>query len=226
MAIVGPNDWVARAISDRGITRLCHFTSLTALERIITDRALLDRQTLEDGDEVVDFNDPFRHDGHRHHVCLTVQHPNVIMMDRLSANEHSQREFVVVCVRPSEMAREGVLFARLNAATNSGGLLAAGEDGFNQLYIQQPGPRPIYRSTAHAPSCPTDIQAEVLIPGPIPLSSALCIVTISTEIAGFVRRVLSSAGVELPVVAQPRFFNYSDITSAVWSGNVIELPGL
>lgn len=226
MTQIGPRDWVSQSIRDRGITRLCHFTSIRALERIAEDRALIDRQTLEDRDQGCAFNDPYRHDGQRHHVCFTLEHPNVWMMDMLSSRAPQKREFVILCISPSEMERDNVLFSPGNAATKYGDSLAPGEAGFNRLYLTITGPRAPSRRVNHARSCPTDLQAEVLIPGPIPLSSALCVVTASEENSGYVRHVLSANEVKLPVVVQPKFFSHSDITSAVWSGNVIELPGM
>ena len=226
MVEVDSNEWLDREMRERGITRLCHFTSIRALERIVEDQAIHDRKTLEARDARYVFNDPYRHDGRRSHICLTIEHPNVIMMKRLRDDAPSPREFVVLCVQPTEMARPGVLFSRLNAASDSGALLTAGEAGFKQLYVHQPGPRPVVRDDTHAPSCPTDIQAEVLIPGPIPLSSILGVVMSSNENVDYVRQVLSSHVPATPVVYQPDFFSYERVTSAIWRGTVIDLPGL
>jgi len=222
---VDSNEWLGREIRKRDITRLCHFTSIRALERIVRDRAIHDRKTLEGRETKYVFNDQHRRDGRRGHICLTIEHPNVIMMKSLR-DDAPLREFVVLCVKPTEMARPGVLFSRLNAASDTGAMLAAGEDGFKQLYVHRPGPRPVFRDDTHAPSCPTDIQAEVLIPGPIPLSSILGVVMSSSENVDYVRQVLSSHVPAPPVVCQPDFFSYEKVTSAMWRGTVIDLPGL
>jgi len=224
MADDGSNNWLNREIRKRGITRLCHFTSIRALERIIEDQAIYDRRTLESRGLRYVFNDPDRRDRRPGHICLSIEHPNVFMMRRLQYD--ASREFVVLCVKPREMVRPGVLFARLNAASASGGLITAGEEGFKGLYVRQPGSRQIFRGDAHAPSCPTDIQAEVLIPGPIPFSSILGVVMPSSKNVDYVRHILSSHLPTKPVVCQPDFFSTEKVASAIWRGKVIELPGL
>jgi hypothetical protein len=224
MVEVDSSEWLIREIRKRRITRLCHFTSIRALERIVEDQAIHDRKTLEGRETRYIFNDPARYDGRRGHICLSIEHPNVYMM--ASQQERRQREFVVLCIQPSEMARTGVLFSRLNAASESGALLTAGEQGFKDLYVRQPGPRPIFRGDTHAQSCPTDIQAEVLIPGSIPFSSILGVVMSSDENVDYVRHVLSSQVPTRPVVCQSDFFSSEKIVSAIRSGTVIDLPGL
>jgi len=81
MVEINSNEWLSREMRERGITRLCHFTSIRALERIVEDQAIHDRKTLEARDARHVFNDRYRHDRRRGHICLTIEHPNVIMMN-------------------------------------------------------------------------------------------------------------------------------------------------
>jgi hypothetical protein len=225
MALSEPVHWVESEILSRGITRLCHFTPLTNLDWILKEGAIWDRRSLEGRNSTFSFNDPDRLDGHLGHVCLTVEHPNVFVMDGMTTGSPG-KNFVVLCVKPTEMGRAGVLFSRVNAATGSGSCLEEGRPGFESMYARRPSWREFFRGSNHAVSCPTDLQAEVLIPGPIWLESVLGIVVASADTGGRVLEMLADSGRGMRVVLEPNFFSRSVITSSVWRGDVIGLPGI
>ena len=94
------------------------------------------------------------------------------------------------------------------------------------MYERNPELSVVYRDQFHAPSCPTDLQAEVLIPGRISLDSLLGVVVRIEETRGRVGRVLEAGGISVPVITQPLLFTSETMVSEIWNGRVIELTGI
>ena len=169
---------IAEQAVRRGVTRLCHLTPFRNLLHIARDGALLSTQELR-SDERAAFQpqDLARLDGHHDHICCSIQYPNVwYLRSKRRETKPLQLLFpdwVCLLIKPSYLWADGALFCHRNAASGSGAFLAAGPDAFAAMYddIVYGARGPTSRD--HKPdSCPTDDQAEVLIPKRIPLEDA------------------------------------------------------
>jgi len=217
--------WAEVVVAGRGITRLCHFTAFENLESIISSRAIKSRATLQSTGAHFVFNDPGRYDSHPELVSFTIEYPNVYMIEKLNNNLKVAREWVVLCVDPLQLGRPGVLFSRFNASHHDSELVP-GIDGFMRLFSDEPNSLGHPRSKLFPPSVPTDLQAEALIPDPIPISAVLAIVTPSATLTGRVQQLLTARDVDLPVHINPRFLDKTWITRNLFQGNTVHLPNM
>jgi hypothetical protein len=156
----------------RGITRLCHFTPSRNLVHIASGGVgLMATQTLN-SDERNAFTptDLARLDGFPEHICCSIEYPNTWYLDKARVKDAVFRDWVVILINPRLLWRSGTLFCPRNAAAGHGSHVAGGADGFRRLFAAEvvgAGGRTFARSHARLASCPTDEQAEVLIPGTI-----------------------------------------------------------
>jgi hypothetical protein len=172
------NKAIAQEAYRRRVTRLCHFTPVRNLLHIATEGAL--RSTTElstDERAVFDQQDLLRLDRHPGHICCSVQYPNIWYLRRKRRDATPlQRLFprwVCLLIDPSYLAADGALFCHRNAAAGSGAYLAAGSDAFASIFADpvDGANGPIARDKKPN-SCPTDDQAEVLVPKRIPIEHA------------------------------------------------------
>ena len=157
-----------------GIRRLCHFTRLSSLRAMVKDRCI--KPSIELLPEQV--NDEERYDQRRGHVCCSIMFPNVFLL-----NEHARdmSDWCVLLLGRSLLGQPGVLFCPVNAATKSGEFVKPGLAGLESLYGDEVrlGNRHWRRGPRQPRSVPTDNQAEVLIPGRVPLDAVFEIVVAS-----------------------------------------------
>ena len=151
---------------------LRHFTPSRNLPHVLDLGAVLPTQQLKQEVRAV-FNptDLQRLDGYEDHVCCSVQYPNGWYFARIRAEESVFRDWVVLLVDPEFLWMDGTQFCYGNAAAQGGDLVAPGYSTYNGMF----GDRVIgaygntyKRGRNHVKSCPTDNQAEVLVPNGIP----------------------------------------------------------
>ena len=161
-----------------GIRRLCHFTRISSLRGMVTDRCIKPSNELRP--EQV--NDGERYDQLRDHVCCSVMFPNVFLL-----NEYARdvSDWCVLLLGRSLIGQPGVLFCPVNAATKFGEFVMPGLAGLESLYGDEVrlGNRHWRRGPRQPKSVPTDNQAEVLIPGRVPLD-AVDEIVVASDIAG------------------------------------------
>jgi hypothetical protein len=160
----------------RTITRLCHFTPARKLAHIASGETgiLATNKLREDERAVFDATDLARLDRHETHICCSIQYPNAWYMDRARAKDVLFRDWVILLIDPRYLWTEGTLFCPRNAAADYGAQITQGDAGFRALFANTVlGAYRIQRSAKHLESCPTDNQAEVLIPDHIPLNEIL-----------------------------------------------------
>jgi hypothetical protein len=150
----------------RGIERLCHFTPSRKLPHILADeRGIRSVAELEaDGADTLNQNDPLRLEGDAIINC-SIEYPNTWLLDKMQDREKVFPDWVVLLLDPSLLWRDDALFTPRNAA--SGVPQVPGIVGFNALFAELvvgAGGRSFRRTTAMLVNCPTDGQAEVLIP--------------------------------------------------------------
>jgi hypothetical protein len=178
-------DRIRTDVEQRGVSRLCHFTQSRKLHHILAEtHAILPTADLQrDHPDLLDVTDHRRFDGRLDHVCCSLEYPNVWYFDRVRGKDPNFDGWVILAISPRIIWERQALFCPRNAATANGALLRAGWDGWQALFAQSTtGARRTYYRTARYPSsCPTDCQAEVLIPGPIPLAAISAIIVPSQE---------------------------------------------
>jgi len=213
----------------RGIRRLCHFTPSRQLFPILRSGAILATKYLEDDSRAVYHpSDLQRLDGFKDHVCCSIEYPNTWYFRRAQAGEVNFPEWVVLLLRPAYLWMEGVKFCPRNASASSGRLIAGGEVAFQRLYANQitgAYGRVYHRTVNHLPYCPTDDQAEVLIPGVIPRTDILAIAVASEDQARMeyhrLRLLLPQAGIPFdipPLVVAPHMYDPGMLRQAISTG--------
>jgi hypothetical protein len=172
---------IQREARQRGITRLCHFTpsrNLISIARgevgiLATRRLRLDEQA------VFTPTDPYRLDRHEDFVCCSVQYPNAWFLDKAQERERLFRDWVILLLAPSYLWMRGTRFSPRNAAADRGQFIAEGEPAFRALFAQEVRgayDRIYSRSARHLPECPTDDQAEILVPDQVRFADILGVV--------------------------------------------------
>lgn len=180
------SDAIHADVTRRGITRLCHFMQSRKLPHVLADiQALLPTQELRDRyPDVLDVTDTERYDGHLSHVCCSIQYPNPWYFRTIQNRDTLFRDWVIVCLDPALLWERDTLFSPRNAAAQGGTLLRAGWQGWQALFASHViGARGQTRSrTPHMlVCCPTDDQAEALIPDAIPQHSITAVVVTSEQ---------------------------------------------
>lgn len=160
---------IKQSAEARQIGRLCHFTPSRNLVHIATDpRGLLATEHLEESERAA-FNstDLKRWDGHKGHICCSVQVPNAWYFRKARFKDRIFRDWVVLLIAPHYLWMKGTKFCPRNAAARGGREVASGHAAFEAMFA----PRVVgaydkeFVRSSNRPAClPTDEQAEVLIP--------------------------------------------------------------
>lgn len=170
---------IASALSTVPVTRLIHFTPAMNLYGIFKDHQIRPASELTaDPARGFTVTDELRLDGHRGHICCTFEYPNVYYLGkaREKAEFVNYPAWVCLVLDRDLVLRDGTQFYPCNAARGRG--TWAGEDGeaLLRMWADPSQPAGLQRRSTHHPAVPTDLQAEVQIQGPIPLSAVSAIV--------------------------------------------------
>lgn len=219
---------LARMIRDRRISRITHFTNSRNLPKILSVGAILSTEELVARHIDHAVTDPERFDGHRGHVCCNIEYPNMYYFHQASARPSHVNfsDWTVLLLAPEVATVDGVLFSPGNAARGSGRFLASGAEALAAQYAERVNG--FARGPRHFPSSPTDVQAEVLIPGPIPLSDVRGIVVSDDEKLRREFARLDQLGYQPGAYdwfVAPTMFARSHIVSAVQSSVPISMRG-
>lgn len=152
--------------NERGIPFLLHFTQEANLRSILR-QGLLPRSVIDAHKMMCATNDPMRLDGRSSYNCTSVSFPNSPMFYRFQM-QNPGIEWPILVLHPILMAQKDVLFCRHNAAdariSNSSVNSLSSVTAFRGMFDEIEG------LTSRAdqslkPCDPTDVQAEVLVPG-------------------------------------------------------------
>lgn len=204
----------------RSIQRLCHFTPSVNLLHVLKSGYLKDRATLDkEQNPVVNPTDDLRLDGHRETICCSIEYPNTYYLDVVSKREKIFDGWVILLLAPELLWTPKTLFCEKNAAFDNGRLIKAGLNGYQSMYPQEA--RGFSRKLTHLPCCPTDMQAEVLIPGPIHISKVIgmamhSVEQVKTEIVRW--EVLGISRPKIPLFVAPNLFSKIDLRNDIWLG--------
>lgn len=207
------------------ITRICHFTPYRNLVHIATGVGLLSSELLDDTErKAFTPQDLARWDGHPNHISCSVEYPNAWYYNTKAGNDQVFRTWVVVTIDPTHLAADGTRFCHRNAAAEHGAYIRDDVDGFRGMYdspVQGAGGFTFTRTEAHFPQCPTDNQAEVLIPRFIPIEDVKTIALRSEDEAAFVYAGLEQIGgapERFTFTVAPAFFDRYALRDAIRSG--------
>jgi len=173
---------VEEALTMVPVTRLVHFTPVSNLTGIFTDGQVRATHDLAlDPMPHHSVTDDVRGDGNPDLVCCTFEYPNPYY-EAIARNKQEFRNYPIwVCLILNRdlVTEPGTLFFPCNAAKHSG---VHGQEGGDAMLAMWDSPSDVgnwVRGPNHNPGVPTDLQAEVQIPGPIPLSAVKAIVVAS-----------------------------------------------
>jgi hypothetical protein len=218
---------VAYVLDAHNVTRVCHFTPSRNLPHIVRDGELRATKDLAgDVRAVYTATDLERLDGHSDMVCCTIEYPNAYYWNKARAKRSAVLfpTWVVLLIDPSVLLRPGTLFCSGNASRAYGATAAADAAGLLAAYGQMvigSGGRTFTRSGTHLDPCPTDLQAEVLVPGPIAFSDVMAIVCANASQAATERAIL--VRLSLPVsnvrwLVAPAMFQPHELAALVHAG--------
>ena len=217
---------IERSVAARGISRLCHFTPSRNLLHIAAGRVgVLSTSALEK-EERAAFNptDIARLDGQKGHICCSIEYPNAWYFDKARAQNDIFPDWVVLLVDPKYLWQEGTLFSPRNAAAEYGRYIAEGVNAFEAMFADEVvgTRRNVYRRTADQfPACPTDQQAEVLVPDRILISDILGVAVKDDEQGLTERARLRASGLDPDMFryfSAPHMFKKHELDQAIKSG--------
>ncbi len=203
-----------------GIRRLCHFTSARNLQYMLKSGQILDRATLDRlADQSANPTDSERFDGHRDKVCCSIEYPNAYYLDVVSKKDPLFLDWVVLFLHPRLLGMNDTMFCVHNAAKNKGAHVEGGYDGYVHLFAPNVGGR--VRGKSHLKQCPTDLQAEVLVPGPISMNEVVGMAMrteqqIQTERVRW--SVLGITEPQVPIFLAPTLYEKLSLRDYVWRG--------
>jgi len=213
---------IYQEVLSRGVTRLCHFTQSRNLAHILGDcSGIISRKTLEEQGMPHNPSDPNRFDGRNDLICCSIEYPNAYYFAKARQQDRLFRDWVILYIEPSYLWSEGTYFCPCNAAVNCGSYIKKGFASFQLLYAQTTPMLTFYnRSSKHLPALPTNLQAEVLIPNSISLSSIKAIavrgkIQAQKEI---LRLKLQGISFKLPIYIVPDFFDGPKLFQSIKSG--------
>ena len=127
----------------------------------------------------------------------------------------------MLLIEPSQLWADGTVFCPCNASKNRGAYIEAGYGAFNALFAANvfTGQK---RSALHLPCSPTDDQAEVLVRGPISLSSLIGVGVFDVAQAKreFARlRQLGYDPARFRWIVAPHFYEKHQLSAAIRCGH-------
>ncbi len=180
-------DAISAFATERGITRLVHFTTKFNLIGIlklgkIMPRSMLERyKQLHPEDNWVNLsacNDAARWDGRTDFINLSIEHINTPLFRKFSSQNGDEAYWCIIEIDPRCLREKGVLFTMANASSTwvrKHGT-ASGLEGLKALYresftiqLSNGDVRQYSRNNQMPRNWPTCNQAEVLFPGALDL---------------------------------------------------------
>ncbi|MED5801671.1 DarT ssDNA thymidine ADP-ribosyltransferase family protein [Gordonia sp. Z-3] len=215
---------MAEAFAALPATRLVHFTPALNLYNILRDEEIRPSDDLK-ADEQLRFTptDNQRVDGHPGYVCCSFEYPNAYYQARARAKKDfvNYEQWVCLTLSIKLVLRDGVLFYPCNAARERGQLGGVGPQRLVELWANPSIPASYPRRTSHHPAVPTDLQAEVQIPGAIPVSLVTGIVAKDASQCEELHGLLVAHGLNperFKWSYAPQFYDAQKLAAALQSG--------
>lgn len=216
------NSVIRRELELRGISRLCHFTPITNLPSIFGRGGLHSVLQARDRDISLRPMDVGRWDGQLGHVSLSIEYPNAFLMRRYGHVPIPERPLgrwvptAVLDIEPDAIDWTNALFSPVNAATASGLYLGSGAPHLRSLFARDvPNPNCPPRRQNHPRFCPTDLQAEVMISGGVPMEAIRCVFVERDRDEHDVRAMR----IPVPVARWPAIFHPDTLSASIRRGD-------
>ncbi len=180
------NERIKAEVERRQITRLCHFTPSRNLGQILAGNvAILATKKLQNDERsVFTPTDLQRLDGYTDHICCTIEYPNSWCFAKARERAPLFRDWAVLFIAPQYLWQDGTRFCSRNAAASHGREVAPGYEAFRRLFANTSvgAYGKAYIRTAQRPKCcPTDEQAEVLVPDMISLADIVGVAVLNED---------------------------------------------
>ena len=210
----------------KGITRICHFTPSRNLPHIMAGASGVLSTAALQADERAVFTgtDLKRLDNHAGYISCSIEYPNGWFFHDVRSREVLFRDWSVLLIDPKCLWQDGTLFSYRNAAAAGGSTLAAGLEAFERMYANQTEGskgRVFTRLPNHLVACPTDDQAEVMVPDRIARDDIVGIAVSSEDQARDEMARLHQLGVDitgLTVIVVPEFYDRYALSNALRNG--------
>ena len=217
---------IKQEVELRGITRLCHFTPSRNLGHILTGITgiLATKKLQKDERSVFTPTDLKRLDRHEAYICCSIEYPNAWYFDIAKSKDELFKDWVILFINPKYLWLSGTRFCPRNAAWGQGRSVAEGKEAFLSMFAQSvagAGNRTFTRSDTRLACCPTDDQAEVLIPDQIGTADILAIaVPTETQAKNEALRlsILGVPGDKFNFVIAPTLFDKQMLSNSIRSG--------
>lgn len=206
----------------RDITRLCHFTQSRNLAHILGDcGGIRSRSHLETKNLPHNPTDPDRWDGCEDLICCSVQFPNVYYFAKVREQDHLFKDWVVLFIKPDFIWMPGTKFCPCNAAKERGAHIREGYHAFVSLFANRAPGITFTRSPRHLSCASTNLQAEVLVPDPIPLDGITAIAVADEEQAKreICRAKLQGLSINRDILLVPDFYRTTGWARTIQCGN-------
>jgi len=222
---------IKQEVELRGITRLCHFTPSRNLVHILTGITgiLATKKLQKDERCVFTPTDLERFDRHEAYICCSIEYPNAWYFDIAKSKDELFKDWVILFINPKYLWLSGTRFCPRNAAWGYGRSVAEGKEAFLSMFAQSvpgAGNRTFTRSDTRLACCPTDDQAEVLIPDQIGTADILAIaVPTETQAKNEAARlrILGVPGDRFNFVIAPTLFDKQSLSNSIrWGKRPIE----
>lgn len=221
---------IKREALRRGITRICHFTPTRNLLHIASGRQgiLATKHLASDERAIFNPTDLLRLDNYPDHISCSIEYPNVWYFAKKRSEEIIFPDWVILLIKPDYLWLEGTKFSPVNAARGSGRYIGEGFKAFQALFADHPPGSRQKRGAAHLPCCPTDDQAEVLVPDKIKIEDVLAIAVKDESQAKNERARLKYSDVDpdtFNFIIAPDFYNKRSLSLMIRRGvRPIEKP--
>jgi hypothetical protein len=189
-----------------------------------TTGILATRKLQENEREVFTPTDLERFDRHQGYICCSIEYPNAWYFDKAKSADILFTDWVILFIKSQYLWSSGTRFCPRNAASNYGRNIAEGEDAFFALFadaVQGANGIIRHRSRNHLACCPTDDQAEVLIPDTIGMADIYAF-AVSTEKQAKNEaarlQILNVAEDRFKIVVAPDLFNKNNLSQLIRSG--------
>ncbi|QCX77243.1 hypothetical protein C9F11_17955 [Streptomyces sp. YIM 121038] len=215
------NDVLEQA-RDRGITRLCHFTKSANLSHILDTRQIRPVAVLQTAADAYRPVDTQRLDGAPEFTFLSVEYPNTWYLAQAASRDRHFQDWVVLTLNVDLLAAPGARFCAYNSARDRSAGARTGADGFNAMFAPTvTGKMTLRRERGHPSWWPTDDQAEIQIPGAIPLPAVRSVIVRDeqqAELEHFRHARFGMAALLPPLVVAPVLFEKYALSRSVRSG--------
>lgn len=200
----------------RGVSRLCHFTKLQGLTKILaTEEGIIASSLIRQDSKNVNDND--RYDGELNHVCCTIEYPNSwFLSTAIKSNEDRVfREWVVLCIGLEILLVRSAKFCECNASKNYGRLIQDDFEKIDEIFANNVSSFKYPRTAEMLSCCPTNGQAEILIKDNIPRKYITRIIVENSDVA---KRIYAMQ--EFYEISKIPIYIAPDVLSPSWSSMV------